>query len=382
MMNYSLPSLLTLLVFASSFCFAHPGGRDAFGCHRDKAQDNYHCHEGKLAGRTFATKEEAQKALAEENKTAGAPAPGASEGTATETAPATAPGNEPATSPTQGQTITDPPGLPAANPDEITLISWNVKKLGHKGLNLDRVALLLSDADVVAFQEVLKGKGGQEAVRKIAELLAYKLSEKICWGLTDPPSGSIERYAYVWRDKKIAYVKTNGEILDTCTASAVEVALDLKHADKIVREPALGTFYSRSAKERFTFASVHLLPAEKRPQDEVAPLFSAFENVDGPLIIAGDFNLRPWHEAFMIARQMKFLPALKLDLTSLKSSQRVLNEPYDNFWYRKLKLQSKVVINLFEAFPDDSIYDIYNKISDHCPIKAVFKFEPAPAPAR
>lgn len=363
MMNYSLPSLLTLLVFASSFCFAHPGGRDASGCHRDKAQDNYHCHEGKLAGRIFATKEEAQKALAEENKTAGAPAPGASDGAANET---------------------DPPGLPATNPDEITLISWNVKKLGHKGLNLDRVALLLSDADVVAFQEVLKGKGGQEAVRKIAELLAYKLSEKICWGLTDPPSGSIERYAYVWRDKKIAYVKTNGEILDTCTTSAVEVALDLKHADKIVREPALGTFYSRAAKERFTFASVHLLPTEKRPQDEVAPLFSAFENVDGPLIIAGDFNLRPWHEAFMIARQMKFLPALKLDLTSLKSSQRLLNEPYDNFWYRKLKLQSKVVINLFEAFPDDSIYDIYNKISDHCPIKAVFKFEPAnlPAPAR
>lgn len=352
MMNlrFRLPALFVF--FVSVFASAHPGGRDSLGCHRDKTAGNYHCHEGVLAGRAFASKAEAQAAFDEQNKTAAAPAP----------AP-------------------EPVPAPEANPDDankFTVISWNVKKMGHKNLDVERIAMLLSDADLITFQEVNKGGPGQDAVRKIMALLSTR--EKMCWALSDPPSGALERYAYIWKNKKIAYVKTDGSILEDCTSSAVEVALDVKAADKIIREPALGTFYDKTAKRKFTFASIHLVPTQKRPQDEVPPLFESFDGYAGPLIIAGDFNLRPWHESFMIARQMKFLPALKLDLTSLKSAKRELNAPYDNFWYRELKLESKVVINLYDAFPNVPEEDIFNKISDHCPIKARFSFVPAPAP--
>jgi hypothetical protein len=42
---------------------AHGGGRDKLGCHHDRKNGGYHCHTGKLAGKSFPSKEAAQKAL-------------------------------------------------------------------------------------------------------------------------------------------------------------------------------------------------------------------------------------------------------------------------------------------------------------------------------
>ena len=44
---------------------------DALGCHNDRRAGNYHCHRGPLAGRTFANRAEAERALQEQK----APAP-------------------------------------------------------------------------------------------------------------------------------------------------------------------------------------------------------------------------------------------------------------------------------------------------------------------
>lgn len=43
--------------------YAHGGGLDSLGCHHDRKNGGYHCHRGPLAGRSFASKAEAQKAL-------------------------------------------------------------------------------------------------------------------------------------------------------------------------------------------------------------------------------------------------------------------------------------------------------------------------------
>lgn len=42
---------------------AHGGKLDSLGCHHDRKHGGYHCHRGKLAGRSFASKAEALKAL-------------------------------------------------------------------------------------------------------------------------------------------------------------------------------------------------------------------------------------------------------------------------------------------------------------------------------
>ena len=54
---YALVMCLMLAIVAKG----HGGGLDELGCHADKRKDNYHCHRGPLAGRTFRSKAEAEK---------------------------------------------------------------------------------------------------------------------------------------------------------------------------------------------------------------------------------------------------------------------------------------------------------------------------------
>jgi hypothetical protein len=59
---------MKILVYAVAACLmlavgakGHGGGLDELGCHNDKRLDNYHCHRGPLAGRTFRSKAEAER---------------------------------------------------------------------------------------------------------------------------------------------------------------------------------------------------------------------------------------------------------------------------------------------------------------------------------
>ncbi|MCI0721541.1 MAG: YHYH domain-containing protein [Acidobacteria bacterium] len=59
---------LSLLLLAQLGAFpavvgAHGGGLDSLGCHHNRKAGGYHCHRGDLAGRSFASKAEAVKAL-------------------------------------------------------------------------------------------------------------------------------------------------------------------------------------------------------------------------------------------------------------------------------------------------------------------------------
>jgi hypothetical protein len=51
------------LVVAAGRAAAHGGGLDKRGCHQDRKNGGYHCHTGNLAGQSFPSKEDAQKAL-------------------------------------------------------------------------------------------------------------------------------------------------------------------------------------------------------------------------------------------------------------------------------------------------------------------------------
>jgi hypothetical protein len=55
----AIAACMTLVTGATG----HSGGLDKLGCHSDRRRDNYHCHRGPLAGRTFRSKAEAQREL-------------------------------------------------------------------------------------------------------------------------------------------------------------------------------------------------------------------------------------------------------------------------------------------------------------------------------
>jgi hypothetical protein len=265
--------------------------------------------------------------------------------------------------------------LPPSEGSKVLIVmSWNLKHLGRKNFSAYQVAPLLKDADVVTFQEVNTSKAGKEALDAIAGELAKITKEKICKALSARPSGGSELYAYLWKDSRVAFVKSNGDILDHCPATALTMRLGVKNAAKILREPAFGVLYFRPEARAFLLASIHLRPTKNKPQDEVEPLFETLSKVLLPTIVAGDYNLDSTHWVFSAARKRTFQPALSGVKTSLQRKKRELSKAYDNFWYRGLKIKESKVTDLHAAFPGRTPADIFNGVSDHCPITGEFEF--------
>jgi hypothetical protein len=50
--------VVLFLFFNASLAYPHKGKLDAEGCHYDKKKKEYHCHQGKLAGQHFKSREE------------------------------------------------------------------------------------------------------------------------------------------------------------------------------------------------------------------------------------------------------------------------------------------------------------------------------------
>lgn len=265
---------------------------------------------------------------------------------------------------------------------EISVISWNLKQMGQKHMNIEGVASQMMGADIIALQEMNIGDSGKNVLNNIATRLAKLTSEKICKGWTDVPTGSRERYAYLWKNKSISYVKTDGGVIENCPDTAIFIPLASVNADKILREPAYGVFYVKDVKRKFVLASVHLLPESKKPAHEVGPLFEIFQDEALPIILAGDFNLEERKPVFKQAMDMNFEPALVGVKTTLKKNKKDFSRGFDNLWYRGVTLQFAKVINLFQAFPDSEAEVINKTISDHSPILGRFSFATAVQPTQ
>ncbi len=272
--------------------------------------------------------------------------------------------------------IVEPPRGVGGSPI-LTVTSWNVKRLGRNLFDPRQASPMLADADIATFQEVNTNASGVESLRGIAEQLSTLTKEKICVAVSERPTDGKEVYGYIWKQSRVAFVSKEGRVITDCGSGVFTIRLGVRYAEAIKREPAFGTFYFRPTGKPFVLASIHLLPKAKKPQQEVAPLFSTFRELTSiPVIVAGDFNLDSSHASFAAAREIRFEPAMVNVKTSLKRSKRELSEAYDNFWFRGLKqVGTPRVINLYEAFPEKDQREIYNNFSDHCPITARFEFE-------
>ncbi|OFW08364.1 MAG: hypothetical protein A3H27_07660 [Acidobacteria bacterium RIFCSPLOWO2_02_FULL_59_13] len=60
---FAIVCVLAAIVLSPLPALTHGGGLDLLGCHHDRQRGGYHCHRGPLAGRSFASKEEAEKEL-------------------------------------------------------------------------------------------------------------------------------------------------------------------------------------------------------------------------------------------------------------------------------------------------------------------------------
>jgi hypothetical protein len=66
----AIATLLSLFVFMSTVLtvHAHGGGLDAHGCHHDRKNGGYHCHQGPFAGQSLASKQEMLDTLEASNQ--------------------------------------------------------------------------------------------------------------------------------------------------------------------------------------------------------------------------------------------------------------------------------------------------------------------------
>lgn len=51
------PLAIGLAVLAPSLAWGHGGGVDQYGCHEDMKKGEYHCHQGRLKGRTYKSQD-------------------------------------------------------------------------------------------------------------------------------------------------------------------------------------------------------------------------------------------------------------------------------------------------------------------------------------
>lgn len=249
--------------------------------------------------------------------------------------------------------------------DAIQLVSWNIRDFGKtkSSEELNEIAEIVRDVDIVAIQEVVAGYGGAQAVAKLTDILNRKGS-KWDYVISNPTNSSkyvTERYAFIWKTKYIK-IKNRGRLV-----SELDSLID--------REPLALDFYLNEKK--FTILNFHSRPFNKDPESEIKALTKyVTTKLSSPVILAGDFNVDEKKEVFNTLKSKGFNAAISGQKTTLKkvcTQNNYLNHPIDNIFYsHKIeKLEGKVLD--FVRFCDN--LEKARQLSDHLPVYLRFGFK-------
>ncbi|WP_419213648.1 endonuclease/exonuclease/phosphatase family protein [Maribacter sp. X9] len=242
--------------------------------------------------------------------------------------------------------------------DEITIISWNIQDFGKTKSydELEEIAELLRDADIVAIQEVVSGFGGAQAVAKLTDVLNRK-GAQWDYAISNPtriPKYVTERYAIVWKTKHIK-IKNRGKLI-----KELETTID--------REPFLLDFYI--ADKKMTLINFHSRPHDKNPEAEITALTEyIIHNFTGPVILAGDFNVDEANPAFDNFKKNGYSPAVANQKTTLKrdcDGFDYRNHAIDNIFNSKTIAKTKSGVIDFVRECDN--LERARKLSDHLPV--------------
>ncbi len=245
------------------------------------------------------------------------------------------------------------------------ILSWNVENLGQSKSEetITYIANTFKNYDIVALQEVVAGKGGAQAVAKLADEL-NRSGSKWDYVISDPTSSSsykTERYAFLW---KTAKVKKMGKAW-----------LEKKYQLEIDREPFYCTFGING--KTITIANFHAITKKMQPETEIKYFkFLPDEYPDLNLLFVGDFNCPQSHTVFNPLKKMGFQPLLIGQKTTLKKNYKNGNHlasEFDNMFFSdKVKVISFGIIPFYENFETLQEARI---ISDHIPVWMEFSLQ-------
>ncbi len=251
--------------------------------------------------------------------------------------------------------------------ETVKICSWNIRDFGQSKSDeeIEAIAAILNDFDIVAIQEVVAGYGGAQAVAKLDDILDRKGWD---WDYTvsDPTFSSsykTERYAFLWKKSRVKKIGNSW--------------LEENFKLEIDREPYYSTF-SFNDKE-FTLVNFHAITKSMQPETEIKYfkyLPAKYPTLN--LIFCADFNCPQSHTVFNPLKGMGYKPVLQNVKTSLKMAcveEECLASEFDNIFF------NPVLVNYASA----GIVPFYKKyvslqearlISDHVPV--FFEFSLAP----
>jgi deoxyribonuclease-1-like protein len=242
---------------------------------------------------------------------------------------------------------------------EVKICSWNIRDFGasKNEKEIDFIASVLKEFDVIAIQEVVAGPGGAQAVAILNEALNTK-GEKWDYTISNPTFSSsyeAERYAFVW---KTAFIKKKGDAW-----------LENKYKVEIDREPYFATFIAEQ--KEFTLVNFHAITKSKQPETEIKYFkYMPDEYAALHLIFIGDFNCPQSHTVFNPLKAMGYQPALINQKTSLRRqciNDDCLASEFDNIFYntKSVIAAQSGIVPFYTVF---STLEEANTISDHVPI--------------
>lgn len=244
---------------------------------------------------------------------------------------------------------------------QVKISSWNLQHFGKtkSEAEINFIADVLKDFDVVALQEIVAGFGGTQAVAKLADALNRK-GAKWDYDISEPTKSTpyaTERYAFLWKTSKVKNFQRGW--------------LDQNFANRIDREPFMMNFIYK--RKDFTLVNFHAIPKKKQPETEIK-YFKYFPELypDKNLIFLGDFNIPQSHTVFNPLKKSGYRSVLQNQKTSMKMKcvdGECLASEFDNIFYNflKVKLLDAGIIHFYKSYPD---MVSARRISDHIPVWA------------
>lgn len=247
--------------------------------------------------------------------------------------------------------------------EPIRLVSWNIRDFGKsKNIEeLEQIAEIVREVDIVAIQEVVAGYGGAQAVAKLSDVLNRKGAQ---WDyvISDPTKSTkyvTERYAFIWKTKNIK-IKNRGALIKD-----LEKSVD--------REPFYLDFFTQGKK--FTVLNFHSRPHDKNPEAEILAISDYLKdnNSEHPILLAGDFNVDEKEAVFNGIKDLGYSATLSNQPTTLKQAcdgHNYLNYPIDNIFYGSGVIRKKGYAIDFVRVCEN--LEMARKLSDHLPVYLSF----------
>ena len=248
--------------------------------------------------------------------------------------------------------------------EETSLVSWNIRDFGKtkSAKEMEQIALILRDYDIIAIQEVVAGYGGSQAVARLADELNRKGSKwdySISYA-TKSPKYKTEKYAFLWKTSKVKVIEKGALIteLEAC----------------VNREPYRMKFKTKG--NTFTIINYHSRKHSEQPEIEMSCISDyMLAHNDENIILAGDFNLSISHSAFNSLKENGYKSCLYGDRTTLKrkcNDNNYLNHAIDNILFNRLK-NELLDCGTIDFVQECERLEIMRLLSDHLPVFMKFK---------